>query len=265
MEALAGLLTGGSSLLGSIFTNRQNAANAQQSNMFNYMMALQQQAYQTQMSNTAYQRATADMKAAGLNPALMFGSGQPASVPAGAGASATTPHADNPAAGVSSAFQAAEAIPKIQAMHAGIDNTEASTDRTKMDTHVLGVEAVKRANEARLAKAQADKAEMETHDYSRWGSGHPWNPKTIERGVKTVSDMLPTPAQGDAASARTNRRLDGLLKGVQEIVSPPADGNLPSTAPKSPYGSISRNSFYSSAADNGTAKRLRDRYREIHR
>lgn len=40
-----------------------------------------ERAYQTGMANTAYQRAVKDMEAAGLNKALMFNSGSPASTP----------------------------------------------------------------------------------------------------------------------------------------------------------------------------------------
>ena len=67
------LVAGGLSLLGGLFQGQgqQDSIKAQED-------------YQTQMSNTAYQRGVADMKKAGLNPALMYGSGGPASTPSGA-------------------------------------------------------------------------------------------------------------------------------------------------------------------------------------
>lgn len=54
---------------------------------FNSAEAQKTRNWQEQMSNTAYQRAVNDMKAAGLNPALMYGSGGAESTPSGATAS----------------------------------------------------------------------------------------------------------------------------------------------------------------------------------
>ena len=61
------------------------------SNLFEYGLnsyqAKKNRDFQASMSNTSYQRAVKDMLRAGLNPALMFNSGQGASTPSGAMAS----------------------------------------------------------------------------------------------------------------------------------------------------------------------------------
>lgn len=61
------------------------------SNLFEYGLnsyqAKKNRDFQASMSNSSYQRATQDMLKAGLNPALMYGSGQGASTPSGAMAS----------------------------------------------------------------------------------------------------------------------------------------------------------------------------------
>lgn len=114
--------------------NEMNRRMAREQMAFQQGSNREQMAFQERMSNTAYQRAVQDMRAAGINPILAFQQGG-ASTPAGSSAQGAMAHSKNEFSGaVSSALQA-------MALKAQIDQTKATTDLLKADLSQKSVEA----------------------------------------------------------------------------------------------------------------------------
>lgn len=90
VDAGVGLFSASQAKSGVEDTNAMNQRIAAQNSAFNAEQAQKTRDWETQMSNTAYQRSKADMEAAGLNPILMYSRGG-ASTPSGATASAVQP------------------------------------------------------------------------------------------------------------------------------------------------------------------------------
>lgn len=111
-------LVGGMNYYGQMQTN---AANAQQ--------AQQQMDFQNQQTSTAYQRGTADMKAAGLNPMLAYSQGGAQS---GGGAQATM--GNELGQGANSALSAAMTQQQLKNMELQNVQQQADTKRTNAET-----------------------------------------------------------------------------------------------------------------------------------
>lgn len=128
----AALIGGGMDLLGGIL----GGSAQKKANKTNIELQRRQQEWEERMSNTAWQRGTQDMLAAGMNPMLAFSQGG-ASTPSVS--AATVQPVDAIAKGVTSAgSKAAQAITLQQAM-ANIELTKANTAKTVEEAKVAAV------------------------------------------------------------------------------------------------------------------------------
>ncbi|AXL15253.1 DNA pilot protein [Microviridae sp.] len=122
----------GGSLISGLLSNKgasdQNAANS--------ALAQRQMDFQREMSNTAYQRSMADMKAAGLNPILAYKTGG-ATTPGGASAQAVNEMEGS----ANSARNAAQQIAQINQVKAQTDLVKQQSKIASRDAFIKGVQA----------------------------------------------------------------------------------------------------------------------------
>lgn len=151
------ILGAGAGFLGSIGSALGSFFGGQSANKAMKRIAREQMAFQERMSNTAYQRSTKDLLAAGLNPMLAYGGGGASTPP---GASAQQHDTITPA--ISSAAQGGRLKAEVDALRAQADAAEATAENQRSQAAVNQVTVPKIVQETQTSGASASQMQSAT-------------------------------------------------------------------------------------------------------
>lgn len=193
----------GGAALGSGIDSSNAAADANASNR-NIME--EQNLFQEQMSSTAYQRATADMKAAGINPMLAIQNGG-ASTTSGGSAQMQAVPAIDPAKALATAFQ-------MKDMQKSLDQKDSQISLLDAQKQTELADQTLKLNNARSAALAADTTQAQLPAVKAQAE--------VDAGTAAIDKKL---IKVDAISRRVSNFL-GLANSAKNLVTPSTNINI---------------------------------------
>jgi len=210
--AAAGMLQsgvqGGFSIGGNLFSARE----AKKANKRNIALMGEQRDWEEQMSNTAWQRGVADMKAAGINPMVAFSQGG-ASTPS-TSAATVTPVPEWSSA-MSSAAKASNFL-DLQQRAANVELTRATAYKTKEEGNITAFNAfpdiLGGRNDREIKKWQQDMdfVKEQTENAKRTG-------RLTEAQADQIQKMLPALLRSEMERARNTAQSTSSAEQSQQL------------------------------------------------